>query len=69
VSTYCHGVFLYGGKTACVIDFPQAVSPPENPNAFQFLVRDVERVCQYFAKLGVEAQHLDIAEDLWTRYM
>lgn len=60
---------LYWEGAFQVIDFPQAVSPPENPNAFQFLVRDVERVCQYFGKLGVEARHFDIAEDLWTRYL
>lgn len=60
---------LYWDGAFRVIDFPQAVSPPENQNAFQFLVRDVERVCQYFSRLGVEARHFDIAEDLWTRYL
>ena len=60
---------LYWEGNCCVIDFPQAVSPTENGNAFQFLVRDVERVCQYFGKFGVESSYFDIAEDLWQRYL
>ena len=60
---------LYWEGDIQVIDFPQAVSPPENPNAFQFLVRDVERVCQYFEKLGVQESYFNIAEDLWERYL
>ncbi len=60
---------LYWEGDFRVIDFPQAISPPENPNAFQSLVRDVERVCQYFEKLGVRESYFDIAEDLWNRYL
>ena len=45
------------------------MSPTENTNAFQFLMRDVERVCQYFEKLGVQESYFDIADDLWKRYM
>ena len=60
---------LYWEGDFCVIDFPQAVSPTENPNAFEFLVRDVERVCQYFKKSGVQSSHFEIAEDLWSRYL
>ena len=60
---------LYWEGDFRVIDFPQAISPPENPNAFQSLVRDVERVCQYFEKLGVWESYFDIAEDLWNRYL
>lgn len=60
---------LYWEGDFTIIDFPQAVSPTENGNAFQFLVRDVERVCQYFEKFGVQTRYFDIAEDLWHRYL
>lgn len=60
---------LYWEGAVTVIDFPQAVSPPENGNAFPFLVRDIERVCQYFERFGVTSRYFDIAEDLWSRYM
>ena len=60
---------LYWKGDFRVIDFPQAVSPVENTNAFQFLMRDVERVCQYFDKMGVQESSFDIADDLWKRYL
>ncbi len=60
---------LYWEGDFRIIDFPQAVDPLNNPNAFSLLVRDVERLCQYFAKYGVESHAMSLAEDLWRRYM
>ncbi len=60
---------LYWEGDFKVIDFPQTVDPVNNPNAFTLLVRDVERLCQYFAKYGVEASPVRLAEDMWRRYM
>ncbi len=51
-----------------VSDFPQAVDPALNPSAFPMLVRDVERLCQYFSRYGVEASYVDLAADLWERF-
>jgi len=59
---------LYWKGNFKVIDFPQTVDPVTNPNAFPLLVRDVERLCRYFARCGVEAQAVALAEDMWRRY-
>lgn len=59
---------LYWEGNFKVIDFPQAVDPVNNPNAFNLLVRDIERLCQYFAKYGTEAHAVGLAEDMWRRY-
>lgn len=60
---------LYWEGRVTLIDFPQAVDPMGNPNAFSMLVRDLERVCQYFGRFGVETHGMRLAEDLWKRYM
>jgi len=60
---------LYWNGAITVIDFPQAVDPFDNPSAFSLLARDVERICQYFARYGIQSHPVDIAADLWHRYM
>lgn len=62
-----HNVLYWRGEVR-VIDFPQAVDPLLNPSAFSLLARDVERLCQHFARYGVEASYADITADLWERY-
>jgi RIO kinase 1 len=59
-----HNLLFWDGR-AIVIDLPQAVSADGHPGAFDLLRRDVERVCQYFAKQGVQSDPLAIAMDLW----
>ena len=51
-----------------VIDFPQAVDPRQNPNAFDLLRRDIENVCNHWEKYGVRENAFDIAHDLWQRW-
>ena len=51
-----------------IIDLPQAVDPRTNDNAEALLARDVDRVCRFFARLGVAADAAPIAADLWHRY-
>ena len=60
---------LYWKGCFKIIDFPQAVNPMSNPNAFDFFARDVERLCQYFGRIGVDANYVDITKRLWTRYL
>jgi RIO kinase 1 len=60
---------LYWAGTVKIIDFPQAVSPFQNPHAQALLARDVERVCQYFARYGIVADAPRITADLWNRYV
>jgi RIO kinase 1 len=59
---------LYWDGDIRLIDFPQAVSPADNPEAFELLERDIRRVCQYFERYGLRADAAHIARDLWERY-
>jgi RIO kinase 1 len=60
---------LYWNGQAKIIDLPQAVDPFVNPEAFALLRRDVERLCQHFARYGVEANGAHIARELWERHV
>ena len=60
---------LYWDGMATIIDFAQAIDPRYNFDAFPLLHRDIERVCGHFARLGVQAEAVEIATDLWTRYL
>ena len=60
---------LYHGGRVWIIDFPQSVDPRSNRNAYALLTRDIENVCQYFAKLGVQSDPYRIASRLWTRFL
>lgn len=59
---------LYWEGKLTVIDFPQAVDPRFNPNAYALLERDIENLCRYWARYGVEANGSLIAKRLWTRF-
>ena len=58
---------LYWNGNVKVIDFPQAVDPRFNRNAFDLLLRDVNNVSAYFAKHGIQVDSYRIAKDLWIR--
>jgi RIO kinase 1 len=60
---------LYWEGATTIIDFPQAVDPRINRHAEALLKRDVERVCQYFERQGVETNAAALSDDLWARYM
>ena len=60
---------LYWQGHIILIDFPQAVDPFNNPRAFSLLTRDVERIYQYFKRYGIQESAVNIASDLWERYM
>jgi RIO kinase 1 len=59
---------LYWAGEVTVIDFPQVTDCQANPNAYAILQRDVERVCEYFARQGVRSDPAAIVGDLWGRY-
>ena len=59
---------LYWQEAAVLIDFAQAVDPQQNSAVFPLLVRDIERVCRYFARYGVIADAGELAAEMWTRY-
>ena len=60
---------LYWDGDIYLIDFPQMVEARHNPHAYELLERDITRVCDYFASLGVERDPVALAHDLWDPYM
>jgi len=63
-----YNVLYWEGKVT-IIDFPQVIDAYQNNNAFRFLQRDVERLCQYFARQGVRSDPVGIARAMWRRAM
>jgi RIO kinase 1 len=59
---------MYWEGEITLIDFPQVVSPTGNRNAFVIFSRDVARLCEYFAKQGLDTNPRRLALDLWTRH-
>jgi RIO kinase 1 len=71
---YVHGDLsayniLYWEGAITIIDFPQMVEARHNPHAYELLQRDVRRVCDYFARFGVQTDARTLARDLWEPYM
>ncbi|MCL5273508.1 MAG: hypothetical protein M1434_02030 [Chloroflexi bacterium] len=60
---------LYWEGQVRIIDFPQAVDPLYNPSAYQFFMRDIKRLCQYFARYGIRPQAAELADQLWATCM
>lgn len=59
---------LYWQNQVRIIDFPQAVNPRFNPNARSLLTRDIENICRYMARYGLERDGHAIADRLWRRF-
>lgn len=59
---------LYWQGRITIIDFPQVTDCEGNRSARFILGRDVERVCQYFARQGAFRDAAAITADLWRRY-
>lgn len=59
---------LYWRGTVKAIDFPQAVDPRQNPNAWDLLQRDLENVQRYFARYGIGGDAAWITDDLRRQY-
>jgi len=73
---YVHGDLsayniLYWEGQITIIDFPQMVEARHNPHAYDLLLRDVTRVCEYFAGCGVSqaADPKALTDALWRPYM
>ncbi len=60
---------LYQPGQVTIIDFAQAVDPRYNLEVYPLLLRDVERVCRYFARYGVVADANNLASAMWDRYL
>lgn len=52
-----------------IIDLPQAVDARTNRNAHMLLERDLEHLCRYFARYGIDRDGRRLADSLWNRYL
>jgi RIO kinase 1 len=59
---------LYWEGDIKVIDFPQVVAPSDNEEAYAIFERDVQRLCQYFARQGLRRDPRQIAGAMWARH-
>ncbi len=59
---------LYWEGRATAIDFPQAVDPRFNGNAYSLLLRDLENINRYFARYGVTQDASELTERFWRAY-
>jgi RIO kinase 1 len=61
---------LYHDGDITLIDFPQVTDSVLNPNARFIFERDVERVCEYFERQGVQIGNpVGISRRLWKTYI
>ena len=58
----------YQSERLVAIDFPQAIDPRFNSRAYELLARDLDHVCRFFARFGVESEPGALAADLWDRF-
>jgi RIO kinase 1 len=66
-----HGDFsayniLYWDGDITLIDFPQAINPNKNPNAYPIFQRDMVRICEYFNEQGLDTDPKKLADELWA---
>ena len=59
---------LYWQGEITLIDFPQVVPPDSNPASWSIFLRDVTRICQYFASQGANRDPRRLATELWTSH-
>lgn len=57
---------LYWEGNITLIDFPQVVDAHSNDNAYNILLRDVTRVCDYFTRQGANVDPQDVTDRLWA---
>jgi RIO kinase 1 len=61
-----YNVLYRGDGDALVIDFPQAIDPRFNTNAFRLLHRDIENLARFFERFGVHRDAFSLAERYWS---
>jgi RIO kinase 1 len=52
-----------------IIDLPQAVDARTNRNAHMLLERDIDHLCRYFVRHGIDRDPRRLADSLWNRYL
>ena len=59
---------LYWADRPIAIDFPQAVDPRFNLNAYSLLLRDLDNIGRFFARFGIDNEASSLTEQLWAGY-
>lgn len=59
---------LYFEGNITLIDFPQAINPKENRNAYVIFRRDIKRLFEYFQQGGLAVDPEEWSETLWQRH-
>jgi RIO kinase 1 len=59
---------LYWEGEIVLIDFPQVVNSHGNSRARSILERDIARICEYFARQGLDRNPDKITRRLWYQY-
>lgn len=59
---------LYWQGQPVIIDFPQAIDPRFNHSAFSLLERDIDNICRFLERFGVQANSRLLAERLWWKF-
>lgn len=59
---------LYWDGDITLIDFPQVTDARTNPNARAIFDRDVQRLCEYFARYGIQRNAGGLANALWGQF-
>jgi RIO kinase 1 len=62
-----YNILYWEGKIT-LIDFPQAVNPEQNGEAYTIFERDLQRVCDYFRRQGVKMDVRGLTEVLWKHH-
>lgn len=57
---------LYLSGQFRIIDFPQSVDPYSNSNAYHLLARDIDNLCAYFRKYGLDYDSHHLANAIWN---
>lgn len=60
---------LYQDGDAWIIDLPQTIDALAHPRGFELFARDVDRLCRYFVRQGLEADPMGLALELWQRWL
>jgi len=60
-------ILVHHGEVV-VIDFPQAVDPWTNPDALDFLERDIANVARHFAPAGIAVDPASLARSMWQAH-
>ena len=59
---------LYWQGEYRIIDFPQAIDPRDNRNAFAIFRRDLTRLCEYFNRYAIVSRPAALAWKMWQKH-